>query len=151
MGRRDVPQYALDAVFEAITNAVAHRDYSIYGSKVRLRMFSDRLELYSPGALPNTLDLDSLPYRQISRNDTITSLLARCPVADVEWLKTSRTTIMDRRGEGVPLSAIGSSVGTASCLRALRGRAEADDLRSRPGEGARRFLTIIPGRHSTLR
>ena len=37
-------------IFEAVVNAVAHRDYSLRGSKVRLRMFSDRLELFSPGS-----------------------------------------------------------------------------------------------------
>jgi predicted HTH transcriptional regulator len=43
-GRIDRPQFDSLAVFEAITNAVAHRDYSIAGSKVRLRLFDDRLE-----------------------------------------------------------------------------------------------------------
>lgn len=104
VGRSDLPQYDMTAIFEAIVNAVAHRDYSMYGSKVRLRMFSDRLELYSPGALPNTMDVTSLPYRQAARNETITSLLAKCEVPrDVEWLQTSRSTMMDRRGEGVSL------------------------------------------------
>ncbi len=50
------------------------------GSKVRLRLFEDRLELYTPGMLPNTMTPDSLPYRQAARNEAITSLLARCPV-----------------------------------------------------------------------
>jgi predicted HTH transcriptional regulator len=104
LGRRDYPQYHLGAVFEAIVNAVAHRDYAIYGSKVRLRLFADRLELYSPGALANTLDLDALPYRQSARNEALTSLLAKCSVPkDMEWLQTRRRTLMDRRGEGVGL------------------------------------------------
>ena len=104
IGRRDFPQYDLVAVFEAVVNAVAHRDYSIHGAKVRLRLFADRLELYSPGGLPNTLEPESLPYRQMARNETLTSLLARCPIpADVDWIETTRTTFMDRRGEGVPI------------------------------------------------
>lgn len=102
MGRRDVPQYDMTAVFEAVVNAVAHRDYAIRGSKIRLRMFSDRLELSSPGGLPNTLTVESLAYRQSSRNETIASLLARCPVPEeIPDLQTSRVTLMDRRGEGV--------------------------------------------------
>ena len=56
-GRRDVPQFDLTAVFEAVVNAVSHRDYSIYGSKIRLRLFGNRLELYSPGMLPNTMTM----------------------------------------------------------------------------------------------
>ena len=55
IGRIDQPQYSMRAVFEAIVNAVVHRDYSKSGSKIRLFMFADRLELYSPGALANTI------------------------------------------------------------------------------------------------
>jgi predicted HTH transcriptional regulator len=101
-GRVDIPQYDMTAVFEAVVNAVAHRDYSMAGAKVRLRLFADRLELYSPGMLPNTLTPESLPYRQVCRNEALTSLLARCPV-DIDELAAHRTRIMDKRGEGVPI------------------------------------------------
>jgi ATP-dependent DNA helicase RecG len=104
LGRQDFPQYDLTAAFEAVVNAVAHRDYSIHGSKIRLRLFADRLELYSPGGLPNTLEPESLAYRQVARNETLASLLARCPIPpDAAWIETTRTTFMDRRGEGVPV------------------------------------------------
>jgi predicted HTH transcriptional regulator len=66
-------------------------------------MFSDRLELYSPGSLANTMDVESLEFRQSARNETVTSLLAKCPVPELDWVKTSRATMMDRRGEGVSL------------------------------------------------
>lgn len=84
-------------------SAVGHRDYSIYGAKVRLRLFEDRLELYSPGAIPNSLPIDSLRYRQSTRNETICSLLAKCAVPDDTWLRTDRQNLMDKRGEGVRL------------------------------------------------
>ena len=100
--RRDIPQYAMQAVFEALVNAVAHRDYSIYGSKIRLQLFSDRLELYSPGAIPNTMTVDTLSLRQSARNELLTSLLARCPVLISNYLG-ERTFIMDKRGEGVSI------------------------------------------------
>ena len=103
MGRADVRQYDMAAVFEAVANAVAHRDYSVYGSKIRLRLFENRLELYSPGAIANSLAIDSLRYRQSARNEALCSLLAKCPAPDVHWLVTDRTHIMDRRGEGVPV------------------------------------------------
>lgn len=103
-GRRDIPDFDMLAVFEALVNAVAHRDYSIYGSKIRLRLFSDRLELYSPGAIPNTMTVESLPYRQSARNEAVTSLLARCPVSSQESeLSVHRSHLMDKRGEGVSL------------------------------------------------
>ena len=100
MGRQDWPQYDLAAVFEAVDNAVAHRDYSIRGSKVRLRMFSDRVELCSPGALVNGMSIDELAYKQNTRNPAIANLLDRCPVP--EEIESPRLTMMDRRGEGVP-------------------------------------------------
>lgn len=100
--RRDIPQYAMQAVFEAIVNAVAHRDYSIQGSKVRLHMFSDRLEIFSPGTIANTMTIDSLPLRQASRNELLTSLLARCPMPSTD-ISSQRSFLMDKRGEGVPI------------------------------------------------
>jgi predicted HTH transcriptional regulator len=102
-GRIDIPQFDLTSVFEAIVNAVAHRDYSVYGAKIRLRVFEDRLILYSPGSLPNTMDVESMRYRQSARNEVVTSLLARCPVPEYPWLTTDRRTLMDKRGEGVPI------------------------------------------------
>ena len=100
-GRMDRPQFDMSAVFEAVVNAVAHRDYSIYGSKIRLRLFENRLELYSPGAIPNSMDVEDLGDLQSARNDIIASLLAKIPVPDQPWLTTDRLTMMDKRGEGV--------------------------------------------------
>jgi len=101
-GRIETPQYSLNAVFEAVVNAVAHRDYSIYGSKIRLHIFSDRLELYSPGSIPNTMTVESLSLRQSSRNELLSSLLARCPM-NFDATGSKRVFIMDKRGEGVPV------------------------------------------------
>ncbi|MBF0126764.1 MAG: putative DNA binding domain-containing protein [Magnetococcales bacterium] len=101
-GRKDLPQFDMLAVFEAVTNAVAHRDYSMAGAKVRLRLFQNRLELYSPGMLTNTMTPESMPFRQSARNEALTSLLARCPIND-DTLSHHRQHIMDKRGEGVPI------------------------------------------------
>jgi len=46
-GRVDYPQYDLAAVFEAIVNAVAHRDYSRDTQRIRLFLFADRLEIHT--------------------------------------------------------------------------------------------------------
>ena len=101
-GRVDRPQFDMTAVFEAVVNAVAHRDYSIHGSRIRLRLFENRLELHSPGMIPNTITVERLAHLQSSRNEMLTSLLAKCPVpANVPWLNTDRATLMDKRGEGV--------------------------------------------------
>lgn len=100
VGRKDLPQYSLKAVFEALVNAVAHRDYAIYGAKIRLHMFSDRLELASPGALANTMEVDDLELRQSCRNELLAGLLARCTI---DHAGVGRSLMMDKRGEGVPI------------------------------------------------
>ena len=80
--RVEKPQFSERAVFEAVVNAVAHRDYSVYGSKIRFFMFDDRLEIYSPGALPNTLTVDNIHLRQSTRNELIASLLSETLIAE---------------------------------------------------------------------
>jgi len=100
IGRKDIPQYSLKAIFEALVNAVAHRDYSIYGVKIRLHMFKDSLVIASPGALVNTMEVDELELRQASRNQLITTLLARCKI---DHPGIERNLMMDKRGEGVPV------------------------------------------------
>lgn len=100
--RVEYPQFSERAVFEAIVNAVAHRDYSIYGSKIRFFLFDDRIEIYSPGALPNTVTVETLPLRQATRNELLTSLLAECPVGDLP-ADVGRTAFMEKRGDGVPI------------------------------------------------
>jgi len=97
--RSERPQFSERAVFEALVNAVAHRDYSMAGSRIRLHMFADRLELYVPGTLTNTMTPDSLHLRQSSRNELIVSLLARCSAPT----GLDRSRMMDRRGDGVPI------------------------------------------------
>ena len=100
--RRETPQFGARAMFEAVVNAVAHRDYSVHGSKIRLFMFDDRMEIYSPGALPNTVSIDSIHMRQATRNELLTSLLSRCRIG-LEDDEPGRSFYLERRGEGVPI------------------------------------------------
>ena len=60
--RVDVPQYPMDAVREAILNALVHRDYSFHteGMPIQLVMYSDRLEITNPGGLYGRLTIDQL-------------------------------------------------------------------------------------------
>ena len=83
-------------------NAVAHRDYAVHGSKIRLFLFADRLELYSPGPLPNSVTVDSLALRQSTRNELLTTLLAKCRVEDPTG-EFARQFLMEKRGDGVPI------------------------------------------------
>ena len=56
--RQDIPEYALIAIREVLTNALVHADYSIKGMNPRVAIFSDRLEIENPGMLPFGYTLD---------------------------------------------------------------------------------------------
>jgi ATP-dependent DNA helicase RecG len=73
--RVDVPEYPDYSVREALANALAHRDWSLEGAKVRLFLFDDRLEIWSPGRLPPPITLERLGYDQFSRNRLIARVL----------------------------------------------------------------------------
>ena len=100
--RSDLPQYSEKAVFEALVNAVVHRDYSMRGSRIRLSMFDDRLEIQSPGSLPNNLSVESMSSRQSTRNEALTSVFARMPVGGTRGGE-DRQYFMESRGDGVPI------------------------------------------------
>lgn len=74
--RQERWDYPLDAVREAIVNAVAHRDYTITVMDIELSLYSDRIEVISPGRLPNTVTVDKMRagYRA-SRNELIKEVL----------------------------------------------------------------------------
>lgn len=74
--RQETTEYPLPVVREAIVNAAAHRDYAIRGDGIRVLMFSDRLEVYSPGRLPGHITLDNLAVERFSRNEAIVQVLA---------------------------------------------------------------------------
>jgi predicted HTH transcriptional regulator len=101
LGRSDRPQYSTRAAFEAIVNAVAHRDYSLATSRIRLHIFADRIELSTPGALPNSLSIDAMSEVSIPRNEIIASLFSRYFPVRGEGL--GREFLMDRRGAGVDI------------------------------------------------
>ena len=58
--REDVPVYPPEAVREAIVNAVIHRDYLLAAMNIEVAVFSDRLEIVSPGRLPNGITIDRM-------------------------------------------------------------------------------------------
>ena len=74
--RQERWDYPLDAVREALVNAVAHRDYTITVTDIELAIYADRLEVISPGRLPNTVTVDKMRagYRA-SRNELLKEAL----------------------------------------------------------------------------
>ncbi len=69
--RREQWLYPPAAIREALVNAVAHRDYRLRGRSIEVRMFSDRLEIVSPGKLPGFVTLDNIVEEHFSRNPRI--------------------------------------------------------------------------------
>ena len=90
--RQDVPLIPDSALREALVNAVIHREYAITGSSVMFEVFSDRIDVTSPGALPNHMEVESMRAgsRLRSRNES----MAHAMVV---------TRLMERRGRGWPL------------------------------------------------
>lgn len=70
-----VPEYPEFAWFEGLVNAVTHRDYTYAGDYIRVSMYDDRLEILSPGRLPNTVTLDNMRETRYSRNPRIARAL----------------------------------------------------------------------------
>ena len=95
-------QHSKAAVFEAVVNAVAHRNYSMDSRRIRLSMFKDRLEIDSPGQLPNGMTIEGMESSQATRNEVIASVFGRIPVANVAG-SGGRRYLRERRGDGVSI------------------------------------------------
>jgi ATP-dependent DNA helicase RecG len=90
-GRIEMPDYPSEAVHEALVNALVHRDYLIKGSEIHVDMYDDRLEIVSPGGMPDgkrIQDLNIDDVASIRRNPIICDLF-------------SRLKLMERRGSGL--------------------------------------------------
>lgn len=58
--REDRWEYPLEAIREALANAVIHRDYAVEGSDIKVAIYDDMLEITSPGPLPDTMPEEEL-------------------------------------------------------------------------------------------
>lgn len=66
--RQEETEYPSSAVREALVNAVAHRDYRLTGRSIEIRMYTDRMEITSPGGLPAHITVDNIVEEHYSRN-----------------------------------------------------------------------------------
>jgi len=79
LNRVRLDEYPVDALREALVNAVAHRQYEDAGRKIILEVFADRILLSSPGLPPKPITLASLrkgKYRPCSRNPVLAQCLS---------------------------------------------------------------------------
>ncbi len=82
-GKFDImPEYPEFAWFEGIVNALVHRNYSIRGEHIKVILFDDRLEILSPGLLPNIVTVENILNQRYSRNPRIARFLT-----EFGWVK----------------------------------------------------------------
>ncbi len=77
-----MPEYPEFAWFEGIVNALTHRNYSISGEHIKVLIFDDRLEILSPGLLPNIVTIENILHERYSRNPRIARTLC-----EFGWVK----------------------------------------------------------------
>lgn len=79
---KTVPEYPEFSWLEGIVNAVTHREYGMSGNYILVTMFDDRLEIKSPGKLPNIVTVDNIKDTRYARNPRISRVLT-----DFGWVR----------------------------------------------------------------
>lgn len=79
---KKMPEYPEFAWFEGIVNALTHRNYAIRGDYIKFIMFDDRVEIHSPGLLPNIVTIKNILNQRYSRNPRIARILS-----EFGWVK----------------------------------------------------------------
>ena len=69
---REYPKFVIQ---EMTVNSVCHRDYSIKGTEIQIKMFDDRLVFETPGKLPGIVRTDNIRHTHFSRNPKIAEYL----------------------------------------------------------------------------
>lgn len=88
--REEMPEYVERSYHEALVNALAHRDYLVNGSEVHIDIYDDRMEIYSPGGMPDgsiIQDRDPLTVPSTRRNPVLADIF-------------NRLGYMERKGSG---------------------------------------------------
>lgn len=70
-----IPEYPEFTYVEGVTNAVTHRNYVMGGEYIKIFIYSDRMEIRSPGKLAGLVTLNNIKYVRYSRNRTISRTL----------------------------------------------------------------------------
>lgn len=78
--REEMPEYVERSYHEALVNALAHRDYLVNGSEVHIDIYDDRMEIYSPGGMPDgsiIQDRDPLTVPSTRRTPVLADIFNR--------------------------------------------------------------------------
>jgi len=96
--RQERWDYPFEAVRETLVNAIAHRDYSITVTDVELSLYRDRLEVVSPGRLPNTVTVEKMIQGcRAARNELIKEVLRDYRYVEATGLGVPRKIIRGMR------------------------------------------------------
>ena len=77
VNRHDIYEIPLEALREAVVNALMHRDYSVRGTQVGVEVYDDRVEIVNPGGLPQGVTGRNFGRISIRRNEVISDLFFR--------------------------------------------------------------------------
>lgn len=101
--REETFEYPQFAVREALVNAICHRDYRLRGRRIEVRMFSDRLEVISPGGLPGFITVENIKDEHFSRNPRVVSGLFQWGYIEELGLGIDRMMeVMEQAGHSPP-------------------------------------------------
>lgn len=102
-GARRIPldQYPRTALRELVVNAIAHRDYRVTGSRVKIEMFRNQIEWSSPGGLPPNVTVENILKAQSTRNPIIVDLLFDAGYIEQRGMGLD-TVVTLLREEGLP-------------------------------------------------
>ena len=96
--RERLPEYPTEALREALTNALAHRDYQLLNATVDVSVWDDRIEIRSPGPLPGHVTEQNIRTEHYSRNPRVMRVLKTLGVVEEYGEGVSRMfEVMDRR------------------------------------------------------
>ena len=106
--RTDEYELPLEALREAVANAIVHRDYTVRGTDLSIRVFPDRVEIANPAKIPPGTRLSELEGVSIRRNELIADMFFRLHVVERAGTGMGKMrSLMRSMGLGAPRIRLG--------------------------------------------